>query len=91
MIGHRVFFKHFSMMRHNRETKVTLVSLRRNPHLVQLDNLSPIWAKIIHFYTSILYLLSQNFEILQYDGIQHFDQSNVSLPQKFPSRQGQLI
>ena len=36
-------------------------------------------------------ILSENFEILWYDGIQYFDQSNVSLPKKFPSRQGQLI
>ena len=41
----RYFLKHFSMMGHNRQTKVILVSLHRNPLSVQLGNLGSIWAK----------------------------------------------
>ena len=36
-------------------------------------------------------VVSKIFEMLSYDGIQCLDQNNVSLPKKFPSRQGQLI
>ena len=46
-LSQRFFLKHFSRMRHNRQTIVTLVSFHRNPVLVQLGSLSPISAKIM--------------------------------------------
>ena len=36
-------------------------------------------------------MVSTIFEMLSYDGIQYLDESNISLPKKFPSRQGTLI
>ena len=83
-----VFFKHFSMMKHNRLTKVTLVSFASN---------FP-FSTIVHFWPS----LGQNYATLcprhichndslyksfemQYDGVSQFDQSNISqLTKKFP-------
>ena len=50
MICLKIFLKHFCMMRHSRQTIVTLVSFLRNPILVQLGNLSPFSAKIMQPY-----------------------------------------
>ena len=45
-LSQRFVLKLFSMMGHNRQTKITQVSFSRNPVLVQLDDLSHILAKI---------------------------------------------
>ena len=41
-LSQRFFLKHFSRMRHNRQTMVTLLSFPRNSVLVQLGSLSPV-------------------------------------------------
>ena len=92
MICHRFCLKHFSIMRHNIQIKVTLVSFPRNSLLVQLGNLGQNYATLC---LRQLGLMKCSLRSLKNSVMMRFNiQTKVmffSLPKKSPSTQGQLI
>ena len=91
----RFFLKHFSRMRHNKQTIVTSVSFLRTPVLVQLGNLSPIWVKVMQPYIASNCLMICSLRFLKCCDMMGCNiQAKIMLvilPNKFPSRQEQLI
>ena len=95
MICHRDFFETFQHDQTQKVNNNNVSQFPRNPALVQLGNLSPFWAKIMQPYIASNCLMICSLRFLKFCHMMGFNIQTkamlVSLPQKFPSRQGQLI
>ena len=79
------------MKEHNRQTKVTF-SVPQKSSFSAIWKFGPKLGKLLLQAIISHDMLSEDFEMLQYDGIQYLDRTyRKKFTQKVPSRKGQLI